>query len=90
MLASIEVDGIALSLRYADLLIVERDDGSVDWECVVLTHEGPALPLSPVHVHLGGHDDSVRRGDAVVVRSDGASHVLRGVGALATVDVNSR
>ena len=70
------------SRRYADLLEVERDDGTRDWECIVVTHPGPALALAPVRVRLGGHDDSVRCGDALVVRSDGTSHVLRGVGDL--------
>lgn len=82
VLASVEIDGTELTCRFADLLVVEREDGSVDWECVLLTAAGPPIDLAPVHVRLGGYDDTLRRGDAIVVRSDGTSHVLRGVGAL--------
>lgn len=82
VLVTVAVDGTQLALRYADLLEVERDDGTRDWECIVVTHPGPALALAPARVRLGGHDDSVRCGDALVVRSDGTSHVLRGVGDL--------
>ena len=82
VLASVEIDGVEVVCRFADLLVVEREDGSVDWECVLLTVEGPPIELTPVHVRLGGYDDTLRRGDAIVVRSDGTAHVLRGVGAL--------
>lgn len=84
VLASIEIDGVEVVCRFADLLVVEREDGSVDWECVLLTTEGPPIELAPVHVRLGGYDDTLRAGDAIVVRSDGTSHVLRGVGGLVT------
>lgn len=84
VLASIEIDSVEVACRFADLLVVEREDGSTDWECVLLTEAGPAIELAPVHVRLTGHDDRCRVGDAIVVRSDGTSHVLRGVGPLTT------
>lgn len=84
VLASVHVDGTRLAHRFADLLVVERADGSTDWECVVVTDEQAPLELQPVRVRLAGHDDRVQHGDAIVVRSDGESHVLRGVGPLET------
>lgn len=78
----IEIDGVSFATRWCDLLVVERDDGSLDWECVLVSHPSPPLALGPVTVRLGTHDEMVRSGDAIVVRSDGTTHVLRGAGPL--------
>lgn len=86
VLAWVELEGVPFETRWSDLLVVEREDGSVDWECVLVSVPSPALALAPVRVRLGGHDDTAREGDAIVVRSDGTTHVLRGVGPLSHPD----
>lgn len=87
VLSDLVVDGEPLVLRGASLVVARTDPGTgatgpIDWEIVAATRLGPKLPKAPVRVELATREGRAMRGPAVVVRSDGVAHVLRGGGDL--------
>jgi hypothetical protein len=79
------ISGRELSLRYCDLLVALNDGtAELDWECLASTND-------EVRLDQGTHALTLRSagrefsGDAILVRSDGVAHVLRGSGPLAGV-----
>lgn len=86
-IAYVRIDASEIPLRYADLLVVDRDESErLDWEVV----------LVPVGDHLFGPgtyafsfttlDARHLAGDAVFVRSVASTHVFRGSGAIRGLD----
>lgn len=72
-----------LPSRGGDLIVVRRDNAEyLDWELVHKTNERVTVIEQPYHLQI--HSPEGRfAGDAVLVRSDGISHVFRGAGNLA-------
>jgi hypothetical protein len=83
---SLALDGHDVPLVYAHVVVVHHSNtADEDWECIAASRATLDLELAPCAVEVTTLDGSALRGDAVVVRSDGHSHVLRGVGALLPV-----
>lgn len=79
------VEGKDVSLRYCDLLVaVQEGSADVDWECLASSNDEVRLVQReyPLVLRSQGREFT---GTAIVVRSDGVSHVFRGVGPLAGV-----
>lgn len=71
-----------LPSRGGDLMVVRRENSEfLDWEVVHRTTEHVTVIEQPYHLHI--HSPEGRfAGDAILVRTDGISHVFRGVGDL--------
>lgn len=71
-----------LPSRGGDLIVVSRENAEyLDWEIVHKTHERVTVIEQPYHLQM--HSSEGRfAGDAILVRSDGISHVFRGAGDL--------
>ncbi len=71
-----------LPTRGGDLVVVKRENSDdLDWELVHRTTERVTVDQLPYHLQIRG-PEATFAGDAVLVRSDGISHVFRGVGEL--------
>ena len=80
---SLTVNGRDLPLRYGHLVVVQNSNAAdEDWECVAASSDDVELALAPYALDVTTTEGTALRGDAVVVRSDGRSHVFRGVGSL--------
>ena len=76
-----------LKIDYADLFIVERDDGSVEWESQART-PAPHVLSAAVHRLEITTPEGTLRGDALLRFTDGARHLFRGDGELLGPDGN--
>lgn len=64
------------------LLIVRRPESpDLDWELVVQTKQRHPVDQAPYDLRITGPDGTFN-GSAILVRSDGHSHVFRGAGDL--------
>ena len=76
------VDGEELPSVGGDLIVAKRvDNPALDWELVHQTSEDVHLDQAPCKLEITSPDGSFS-GNALVVRSDGRSHVFRGAGDL--------
>jgi hypothetical protein len=65
-----------------NLLVVRRAESpDLDWELVVQTRQPVRVDQAPYRLEISGPEGSFR-GSAILVRSDGRSHVFRGAGDL--------
>lgn len=65
-----------------NLLVVRRPESpQLDWELVVRTRERHHVDQAPYDLLIAGPDRAFS-GSAILVRSDGRSHVFRGAGVL--------
>ena len=79
----LRLNGIAVDVRYGDLLVALDDSSAqLDWEVVVATTD--VLDLEPMSydVHIETGDRRQLWGAGVLVRTDGRAHVFRGGGKL--------
>ena len=86
-IATLDIDGTDVRIKYADVLVVRHDGrADLDWEAVVMPFD-PA-PLAPEAYHLAAIAMTGERleGDAVLVRSIEGTHVFRGAGPLTGVN----
>jgi hypothetical protein len=82
-LASLELDGRDVRLKYADLLVARHDGArDLDWECVVMPFDPSPLEQGAYHLDVRTVEGRGLNGDAVLVRSVQGTHVLRGAGPL--------
>jgi hypothetical protein len=82
-LTALAMNGRDLPLRYGHLLVVQNTNAAdEDWECLAASLHEVELELAPYALDVTTTDGMALRGDAVIVRSDGRSHVFRGVGAI--------
>jgi hypothetical protein len=80
---TLAVNGRDLPLRYGQLIVVQNTNAvDEDWECLAASSDDVELQLAPYSLDAVTTEGTTLRADAVVVRSDGRSHVFRGVGAL--------
>ena len=81
--AGLAVNGKDVPLRYGHLIVVQNTNATdEDWECLASSIGDVDLEPAPYTLDITTTDGSALRGDAVMVRSDGRSHVFHGVGAL--------
>ena len=79
---TLSVDGEALPSHGGDLVVARRvENPAIDWELVHQTSEDVTLELAPCAVQIGSPEGDFS-GSAILVRSDGRSHVFRGAGDL--------
>lgn len=82
----VDVDGLPVSFRYADVFVVLRDGAAVpaptDWEAQIHTDEAVPLSHRRHDVAFRVADGSVLRGAAIVRFTDGHRHLLRGDSSL--------
>lgn len=79
---ALTVDGQILPSHGGDLVVAQRVENPViDWELVHQTSEDVHLEAAPCTVEIGSPDGTFS-GSALLVRSDGRSHVFRGAGEL--------
>jgi hypothetical protein len=81
--AGLRLNGVEVPLRYGHLVVVHNANATdEDWECLASSTDDVALEPAPYDLHVTTTEGTRLRGDAVMVRSDGRSHVFRGVGVL--------
>ena len=81
-LEGLVASGIDFPRLGGNLLVVRREESPVlDWEVVVQTREKIAVDQAPYDLLLSGPEGTFS-GPAILVRSDGTSHVFRGAGDL--------
>ncbi|HEX2574962.1 MAG TPA: hypothetical protein VHK88_01350 [Aquihabitans sp.] len=84
--ADLALEGVALPLRAAYLLVAEADDAEhPHWECLAYAIDPAPLAQARYRVDVTTLDGRHLHGDAVLVRSVEGAHVLRGAGPLVGV-----
>jgi hypothetical protein len=79
---SLRVSGRAAPEVGGDLLVASRaETPDLDWELVYRSSHRWPLDQAPYDLEMEGPEGRFE-GPAILVRSDGRSHVFRGVGAL--------
>ena len=69
-----------------DLIVAAKDQTvDLDWELIHRSSERLVIPQEPYDLEMSGPEGTFR-GPAILVRSDGRSHVFRGVGVLEGFD----
>ncbi len=82
-ITELTVSGRIIQGRGGDLIVAQRgEDPSLDWELVFQTTEPTSIEQSPYRLLMDGPEGELA-GPAILVRSDGRSHVFRGAGDLA-------
>lgn len=86
LISELRADGCAIPSA-GGALVVASHAGSdeVDWELVHRSSEPVRLDQAPYHLEMDGAEGPLS-GPAVLVRSDGRSHVFRGAGDLEGFD----
>ena len=78
----VSASGMAFPAVGGKLLVVRRPESpSLDWELVVQTKRHHRVDQAPYDLSITGPDGTFN-GSAILVRSDGHSHVFRGAGDL--------
>lgn len=86
MITSLWTSGLAVPPTGGDLVVAVRDTtDDVDWELVYRSSETWRLRQEPYDLDMDGPEGHFS-GPAILVRSDGRSHVFRGVGTLEGFD----
>ncbi len=81
-ITSLVIDGRRIPSKGGDLIVARRDENPVlDWELVHQTSEDVHIEQAAYNIHLGSPEGDFA-GPALLVRSDGRSHVFRGAGEL--------
>ena len=81
-ITGLTMSGQIIEGRGGDLLLARRDDNPVlDWELVYQTEVTTDIEQSPYRLLMDGPEGELS-GAAILVRSDGKSHVFRGAGDL--------
>lgn len=81
-ITELTLSGRIIEGRGGDLLVARRDgEPALDWELVFQTEEPTDIEQSPYRLLMDGPEGELS-GPAILVRSDGTSHVFRGAGDL--------
>jgi hypothetical protein len=79
---SLRTSGLTVPARGGDLLVAAKDETEdLDWELIYRSSEHYRLRQEPYDLEMVGPEGRFL-GPAILVRSDGRSHVFRGVGTL--------
>lgn len=83
---SLWTSGLAVPSTGGDLIIAAKDQTEdLDWELIHRSSEPWDIQTEPYDLDMIGPEGSFS-GPAILVRSDGRSHVFRGVGTLEGFD----
>ncbi len=83
---SLWTSGLAVPATGGSLVVAVRDSTpDIDWELVYRSAEDWRLRQAPYDLDMEGPEGRFH-GPAILVRSDGRSHVFRGVGTLEGFD----
>ena len=86
LISDLRADGTEIPSAGGDLLVASHEGAAeVDWELVHRSSTEVRLEQAPYQLEMDGVEGSFS-GPAVLVRSDGRSHVFRGAGPLAGFD----
>lgn len=81
-ITELTLSGQIINGRGGDLIVARRDESpDIDWELVFQTEDHTPIEQSPYRLLMDGPEGELS-GPAVLVRSDGKSHVFRGAGDL--------
>lgn len=81
-ITDLTMSGRLVAGRGGDLIVAQRDeDPTLDWELVYQTDVITPIEQSPYRLLMDGPEGELS-GPAILVRSDGRSHVFRGAGDL--------
>jgi len=81
-ITDLTLSGQILDGRGGDLIVAKRDENpEIDWELVFQTKTATTIEQAPYRLLMDGPEGELG-GAAVLVRSDGTSHVFRGAGNL--------
>jgi len=81
-IASLRTSGLPVPQHGGDLLVASTEENSdLDWELIYRSSEHWVLRNEPYDLEMEGPEGAFG-GPAILVRSDGRSHVFRGVGTL--------
>lgn len=81
--ATLEVDGVDVRLRYADVVVVHRPESDVaDWEAIVMPLAAPTFAHGAYTLSFTTLDGRRFAGPALLVRTVDGTTVFRGAGAL--------
>ncbi|MDH3680774.1 MAG: hypothetical protein OEV40_12580 [Acidimicrobiia bacterium] len=79
---SLRTSGLPVPERGGDLIVAATDENDdLDWELIYSSSENWRLAKEPYDLEMTGPECQFA-GPAILVRSDGRSHVFRGVGTL--------
>jgi hypothetical protein len=81
LISELRADGVDVPSAGGDLLVARHDGGDLDWELVHRSSQVVRLPQAPYQLEMVGVEGTFG-GPAILVRSDGRSHVFRGAGPL--------
>lgn len=85
---SLWTSGLSVPSRGGDLIIAAKDQTEdIDWELIHRSSKKWPLRKEPYDLDMVGPEGSFA-GPAILVRSDGISHVFRGVGTLEGFDLD--
>jgi hypothetical protein len=83
---SLWTSGLSVPSRGGDLIVAAHDQTEdIDWELIHRSSKEWPLRNEPYDLDMTGPEGSFA-GPAILVRSDGRSHVFRGVGTLEGFD----
>lgn len=83
---ALSTSGLPVPTRGGDLIVATSDETiDIDWELIYRSSEHWRLRQEPYDLEMVGPNGSFE-GPAILVRSDGRSHVFRGVGTLTGFD----
>ena len=83
---TLSASGRAVPSTGGDLVVASKDQtGDLDWELVHRSSERYLIRQEPYDLEMSGPEGTFC-GPAILVRSDGRSHVFRGVGRLEGFD----
>jgi hypothetical protein len=81
--SELRIDGGDVRLKYGGLVVVAHEEATaVDWECVATPVDHEPLDQGAYRLDVVTLEGRELHGDAVLVRSVGGTHVLRGAGPL--------
>lgn len=81
-ITELTMSGRIIGGRGGDLLVAQREgELDLDWELVYQTEERTDIEQSPYRLLMDGPEGELS-GSAILVRSDGKSHVFRGASDL--------
>ncbi len=79
---SLRTSGRVMPSRGGDLIVAAKEQtGDIDWELIQRSSKRWPMKQEPYDLEMSGPEGSFS-GPAILVRSDGRSHVFRGVGVL--------
>lgn len=87
-ITDLTTSGRVVPSRGGDLIIAARDETTdIDWELIHRSSKRHVIKQEPYDLEMKGPEGSFA-GPAILVRSDGLSHVFRGVGTLEGFDAS--